>query len=168
MKQKTIQALKWIVTLLEQNKIPFHITGGLAAKLYGSPRPLYDIDLEVPEKYFPQLSTLVDDKIIFGPKRYNDGVFDVLLITLEYSGQKIDISGYGSEKNYNKSKKRWESFSNADNTVIIEVFNIKFPVIVKPDLIAYKKKIGRPTDLVDIEAITKADNKFNNVKNNES
>ena len=45
--QKTIDALKWIVDIFNKYNIPYRIGGGFAAKIYGSPRPLNDIDFGI-------------------------------------------------------------------------------------------------------------------------
>ena len=42
----TAGALFWIVKILKKHKIPFHISGGFAAKLYGVKRDLADIDID--------------------------------------------------------------------------------------------------------------------------
>lgn len=47
-----VDALKWISSLLIEKDIPFAVCGGLAAIGYGSTRPLNDIDIFVPGKYF--------------------------------------------------------------------------------------------------------------------
>ena len=36
--EKTIDALKWIVGILNKHNIPYRIGGGFAAKMYGSSR----------------------------------------------------------------------------------------------------------------------------------
>jgi len=45
MEEKTLNALNWIVGILTKHRIPYRIGGGLAAHVYGSPRPVNDIDL---------------------------------------------------------------------------------------------------------------------------
>lgn len=155
MRKNTEKAFKWIVGLLQENKIPFQLSGGFAARLYGSDRPLYDIDIEAPDRYFDKLHPLVKDYVIYGPQRYIDDTFDLLLMTLKYEGQEIDISGCETDKLYNRDTKQWESCGTKINDVVEkEVYDLKVPVIKWQDLVAYKKKIRRPTDLEDVEAIT--------------
>ena len=156
MQKNTEGAFKWIVGLLQENKIPFQLSGGFAARLYGANRPLYDIDIEVQDRYFDKILPLVKDYIIYGPQRYLDQTFDVLLMTLKYEGQEIDISGCESDRLYNKNTKQWESCGTKINEVVEkELYGLKVPVIKWQDLVEYKKKIGRPTDLEDVEAVTK-------------
>lgn len=50
--EKTINALKWIIKILNSKNIPYQISGGFAAKMYGSIRPLNDIDIDIPEDNF--------------------------------------------------------------------------------------------------------------------
>ncbi|MFZ2522802.1 MAG: hypothetical protein WAW92_00245 [Minisyncoccia bacterium] len=45
--RNTEGALRWIVNILESKSIQFQVTGGFAAKLYGSQRELADIDIDI-------------------------------------------------------------------------------------------------------------------------
>ncbi len=152
--KNTEEAFKWIVGLLQENKIPFQLSGGFAAKMHGSDRPLYDIDIEIPDSYFDNLRPLVKNYIVYGPQRYLDETFDLLLMTLKFEEQKIDISGCENDKLYNYITNQWESCeTNLNNAVRKEFYSLTIPVIKWQDLVEYKKKIRRPTDLEDIKAI---------------
>lgn len=158
MGKNTEEAFKWIVSILQDNKIPFQFSGGFAARLYGSNRPLYDIDIDLPDRYFSQTQILVKKYITFGPERYHDENFDLLLLTLKYKGQEIDISGSETDQLYNKQTKQWESCNtNVTNSETIKVYGISVPAIIKEYLIAYKQKIRRTTDLDDVRAMLKAE-----------
>lgn len=66
------KAFRWIVNILKKQKIPFQITGGLAAQVYGSKRRLNDIDIEIPENRFNDILPDVKKYIDFGPAQYID------------------------------------------------------------------------------------------------
>ena len=155
MRKNTKEAFRWIIGIIKENNIPFLISGGFAAKLYGANRPLYDIDIEVPDKYFNKLLLLVKNKVIYGPKRYLDETFDILLMTLKYQGQEIDISGCETDKLYNHETKQWEPGEiKIDNFTEKNIYGLKVPVIKKQDLLTYKSKTKRSVDLEDIKDIS--------------
>jgi hypothetical protein len=152
--KNTENAFKWIIGLLQKNKIPYQLSGGFAARIYGSNRPLYDIDIEIPDKYFDKLLPYVKDYLVYGPQRYLDESFDLLLMTLKYQGQKIDISGCETDRLFNHQTNQWEFCDTKINDVVEkELYGLTVPVIKLPDLVAYKEKIRRPIDLEDVKAI---------------
>mgnify|MGYP001612639666 CR=1 FL=1 len=53
--RNTKEAFLWIVGILKNNDVPFRISGGLAARLYGTKRKLADIDLEIKKKDFNKI-----------------------------------------------------------------------------------------------------------------
>lgn len=147
-------ALKWIVTVLEDKKVPFQIDGGLAAKAYGSNRPLADIDLIIPNKEIAVLAPALRDYIKFGPARYRDKNWDLFLMTLEYMGQTIDISGAEEAKIFDKNNNEWVVMkTDLNNPEIKKLFGMHLPVIPKEQLIREKSQLLRPVDLEDIKAI---------------
>lgn len=149
-------AFKWIVGLLIQNDIPFQISGGFSARLYGSDRPLFDIDIDVRGRDFGKLLPFVKEYILYGPGRYRDKSFDLELLTLEYQGQRIDLGASEDSKIYNVKTQQWQKCeTHFDLFKEIEIYGLKVPVITWQELIEYKEIIGRPTDLEDITAIKK-------------
>jgi hypothetical protein len=153
--RKTKDAFIWIIDILRKNRIPFCITGGFAARIYGSNRLLADIDIEIHEKDIMQIEKEVKDFIIYGPKRYIDKEFDLLLMTLKYKGQAIDICGVDTQKLFNKKTKKWD-FENQSLSRVVKkkVYNHVVPVIPLKDLLSYKKKISREVDIRDVSDLT--------------
>lgn len=92
MEEKALNALKWIVGILNENNIPYCIGGGMATYLYGSDRLVNDIDISVSGKYFSTIVPLVKDYIIAEPKHYKNDKWDCTTLSLNYEGQDIDMT----------------------------------------------------------------------------
>ena len=135
-------SLDWIINKL--SGIDYQITGGLAANLYGSGREVYDIDIEVSDLDVWRLGFLCEDYIVYGPSRYVDEHFDLLLMTLDYGGQLIDVCGIDSMSIRGERQE-------IDLGSSVEVDGYR--VVGLGDLIAYKKLLGRDVDLIDIRNI---------------
>lgn len=150
----TQEAFHWIISILKKHRITFQITGGLAAKIYGSSRELADIDIDMPESEFEKILPEVKNFIIFGPARYKDENWDLWLMTLCYQGQEIDICGAYEAQIYDKNNEEWywlETDFSVSSTK--EIFGIMVPVIPKNELITYKSKLRREVDLLDLKDI---------------
>jgi hypothetical protein len=154
METNTKNALEWIVGVLRKNEIPFQITAGLAAKVYGSNRPLFDIDIDVPETNIPDIVREVKEYITKGPYHLQDDFFDLTLLTLEYQGQPIDLGGAYEVKIRNKETGEWieypTDFRKSENHTI---YGVDVPVVTKEELIHYKSLVARPTDLEDVKQL---------------
>jgi hypothetical protein len=152
--KETEAAFTWIVGLLQKHSIPFQISGGFAARLYGSTRELADIDIGVPDDAFDILYPEVAPYITHGPEQYLDDEWDLKLMTLKYENQVIDIAGRDTIKIFDKSKKEWIP-AHRDLTISVdrEVYGMMVPVIPKDALIAYKTKIDREVDRLDVAAM---------------
>ena len=153
-------AMIWVKTILDQKNIPFQISGGLAAKIYGSPRPLADIDIEIPNDRLNDVVPIVSGYIRSGPEHYHSDTWDLLLMTLNYYGQDIDISGTEG-RIFDKDQKAWidlkTDLSKAEQK---EIWGVTVPVTPKEELIEYKKKLARKIDLEDVDAIEHASNRL--------
>jgi len=141
MNENFCSALKWIVGKLDGFRVEYQFTGGLAAYLYGSKREIYDIDIEVRDSVVWFLSNECKDYVIYGPERYVDEHFDLLLMTLDYGGQLIDVCGIDS------MSIRGE-IQEIDLGSFVEVDGYR--VVRLEDLVYYKKLLGREVDLIDI------------------
>jgi hypothetical protein len=92
MEEKTLNALRWIVGILDRHDIPYRIGGGFAAHVYGANRPIHDIDISLSGTYFPIIVPLVHGFIATGPKHYLNEKWDCTTLSLEYHGQEIDLT----------------------------------------------------------------------------
>ena len=135
-------SLDWIINKL--SGIDYQITGGLAANLYGSGREVYDIDIEVSDLDVWRLGFLCEDYIVYGPSRYVDEHFDLLLMTLDYGGQLIDVCGIDSMSIRGERQE-------IDLGSSVEVDGYR--VVSLEDLVSYKKLLCREVDLIDIRNI---------------
>ncbi|WP_461535409.1 nucleotidyltransferase domain-containing protein [Spongorhabdus nitratireducens] len=148
-------ALKWITDYLHQQKIPYLITGGLAAIAYGSKRPLADIDMYIPAEYYAAVLDFGADYISQPSTRYQDENWDLELAELNYEGQLIEICKADNIRMFNQLTGLWEVQPvDFDRHSRIELMGLKVAVMSAKDLIGYKQKLGRPVDLADIAAIT--------------
>ena len=153
MEKDTKGALEWIVGILEKYEVPFQISGGCAAKIYGSPRELNDIDIDIPENYFSKIISDVKPYIIYGPDQYKDNKWGLYLMTLNYAGQEIDI-GSGNAKISTKDRDKWIDFSTDFSKAVKKTFlGLEVPVIPKEDLVNYKQLLDGEHQQVDIESI---------------
>jgi hypothetical protein len=154
LEEKTKSALIWITDILNKYQVPFQISGGFAAKMYGSPRPLNDIDIDIPKEKFEKILEDVKEYIVEGPEDYRDEKWDLYLMTLNYHGQEIDI-GSADIKIYDSAAGVWIPFTtNFEKSVWKEVAGIKVPVMPKEELVFYKKYLDGDHQKVDIEAIS--------------
>lgn len=148
------EVLTYIINILTELKIPFHLTGGVAAIAYGAKRPLYDIDIDIPENQFEKLYLRVKEFVTFGPGNFKDQKWDLTMMTIKYRDVSIDISGAYTGKIFDEKSNKWLKYnSDLKNTETHEVFGLSLPVISKEVLISYKTILGRPTDLEDIDAM---------------
>lgn len=153
--KNTEEALRWIIGILEKHKIPFQITGGFAAKIYGSKRPLNDIDIDILDKDFSKIVGDAQEFIIYGPAHYIDERWDCILMTLDFNGQKIDISGASSMKICDARTGEWKDMpTDLSKAVSKEIYGRTIPVIPPEDLIDYKSMLAGEHQKEDIRAVS--------------
>lgn len=149
----TKQALEWMVGVLKKHQVPFQISGGCAAKIYGSQRELNDIDIDIPENYFEKILEDVKPYVIYGPAQYKDKKWDLYLMTLNYAGQEIDIGGQNA-KISTRDRSQWIDFhTDFSKAVKKEFLGLEVPAIPKEDLVFYKQLLDGDHQQVDIQSI---------------
>ncbi len=147
------KVLKFLVDTLNKNKIAFQVSGGLGAIAYGSKRELRDIDIEINKKNCPVVRELFKEFIAEDYQNYKNAEFDAWWMELDIDGVEVDINQVEESYAFDKEGNKHLLPEDLIDTELKTVESITFPVQNKTNLIAYKKIVGRDTDLFDIEAI---------------
>lgn len=150
------KVLKQVVQTLKENNIPFQVSGGLAAIVYGAERTLYDIDIDVRKKDIPKVRKLFKNYIQEDFHHLQDEHFDIWLITLHIDGISVDISHAEESYFVGKDGNKIRMDADVSKAKLLNLEGINVPVEDKEELIAYKKIIARDTDLIDIEQISQS------------
>lgn len=150
-------AFEWITGILDTGGFPYVVVGGLAARVYGSPRPLADIDLDVPGAALAFVAERAPGLVTFGPARLRDSEFDIDLLSVQWGEQVIDLTGAENIRLFDRGRGEWCVVPTDLRAVESHfVLGRVAPVMERSRLIAYKQIIGRPVDRLDIEAILAA------------
>lgn len=151
------EAFHWIIGILRERNIPFQITGGLAAKIYGSPRDLNDIDIEIPDERINELKSDVEQYIEYGPAHWLDERWDLQLLMLNYKGQLIDISGSDRICICDARTGVWkECPSDLSTAELHQIFGLNVPIVNREFLVMYKQMLKGEHQTIDIDAIQKS------------
>lgn len=145
MQPNTKEALRWIVTILKENDIPYQVGGGAAMALYGSDRQVNDIDISLSGKYFPGLVPIVEKYIVAGPKHYQNEKWDCVTLSLRYCDQDIDLTDVdtllmksGDDAEWIKNKDLYAM--HPDVEVMLEEYSV---TLMHPRvLLAYKEHLA--------------------------
>jgi len=161
MEEKTLNALHWIVNIFNKHSIPYRIGGGFASHIYGSGRPVNDIDISLSGEYFPVILSGVSEYITAGPKHYSNAKWDCNTLSLSYNGQEIDMTDIDTLRMSNKEQTKWfqvkDNFRKFPNFITV-VGGIEVSLIDPRDLVAYKKELAdndHQYQLVDVIAVEK-------------
>jgi len=128
-----------MVSILKKHNIPYVVSGGFAAHIYGSKRFINDIDFDIPEYSMELLIPDIKEFVVFWPAQYKNKAWNLKLITLNYKGQEIDIGGAYETKVFDNQYEVWRNFPvKFDNANIQNVHVLRVSVINPIELIRYK------------------------------
>ncbi len=146
------KTLKWIVEVLKRKKIRFNVLGGLAAYAYGSKRMLVDIDLAIKNKDFLKLAKDVEEYLVEEPHFSKSKNWECYYMEIKYDGITIEIGGDRGCKFLDSKTKKWQKLGDGlSKSTIKKVLGLSLPIIPKKELIAYKKKLMRKVDIIDLK-----------------
>jgi hypothetical protein len=144
------KALEDFTRLFNELSIPYVVMGGIAVRVYGIPRPTYDIDITIAigRPRLPALYDAIRQIGYFIPESYEQGWVDQvagmpLVKARLYLGERgVDIDLFLAESQYQQQllvRRRQEAFGESSVW------------LVSPeDLVLLKLLAHRPRDLADI------------------
>lgn len=147
-----------VLDLLVAQAIPYQVTGGLAARLYGSRRELADIDIDVRTRDLaPLYHELVKNGCTprFGPGWYRDDEWHLMLASVEFDGQLIDLAGCDTAMIRDTRDGTWAKYPDClEDASTVMLGGREVRIISRENLIRYKQLLEREVDLEDLRHIT--------------
>lgn len=143
-------ALWKAVDTLEEHGLPYAVMGGLAVRVYGVPRPTYDVDFTVSinRESLPGFYASIEEAGFQVPEQYRSGWVDqvaglpLVKFQLLHRGEKIDVDIFLAETPFLKSVLERRELEKVEGRDVY--------VVTAEDLILLKLIAHRPRDLIDI------------------
>lgn len=154
---KQIDAIHWILDVLNRHKAIYQISGGLASLFYGANRPLNDIDIDIDNRSFfavmKEVKPFLAQKVGF----YKEAHWQLQhFAKINYGGQIIELVGIHDSLILKKDMNQWAKYRvNLFNRKDATINRIKTYIVSKKDLMAYKYELKRAEDMYDLDMIKK-------------
>lgn len=143
------QALATLLDVFESQDLWYRATGGLAGNLHGSTWPLHDIDVDYRRDDWPLIAAGLGALLVSPPALYADDEFRLVMAVARIAGVQVELcqlegcqvagpDGWvtlGTDLAC-RERRAWQGR---------EVWTLPLP-----DLIAYKRLLGREADLRDL------------------
>lgn len=142
-----------LLEALNQAQLPFQATGGLAGNLHGSLWPLHDLDFDVAPPLLSRMATQFPAQVVYGPAAFRDEEFALDLLTLRFGSVDVDFSDATSIRLLNERGEGRPWPTDLSAVVWRPLHRHRVPTMPLPQLLAYKRAIGRHADVADLETL---------------
>ncbi|MFA6208376.1 MAG: hypothetical protein WCT03_05750 [Candidatus Obscuribacterales bacterium] len=147
-----LEVVKRLVTLLNEHKVPYQFTGGLAGNIHGSKWPLHDIDLEMPRAHIELVAYLLRQHIVTPLRFYQDDEFQLVMLDLKIDEIEVDINQIEAQQICHKGQ--WvPHVVDIKKAQLMPFHGLKVSVQPLDQLIAYKTILGRDKDVADLSKL---------------
>jgi len=146
-------ALADLVGFLDDARVPYAVSGGLAGNLAGSQWPLHDIDVDVPAAALPLLAQHYAPWILSGPGAYEDEEFALQLLQLRLPEVGIDIAAAESIVLRDPQGRLHSWPSDLASFELRTLGPLSVRVHPLSSIRAYKRMIDRTADLADLDRL---------------
>lgn len=166
-----VDALNFIIPILQKYQFQWVITGGFASLVYGVDRQLTDIDIDInTSRNMPAFKNFLKDKevapyITRELNHFVDQNYDNYNLEITYQGQVIDICPMAELKIFNQSSKKYEPFDFYKNgfpkVEFVNFHGLGLPLLAKELIIKNKEMLvwQRESDHRDIAGLHKLQKK---------
>lgn len=147
------QALATLLELFESRDLWYRATGGLAGNVHGSAWPLHDIDLDYRRADWPRIAEGLGALLVSPPALYEDEEFRLVMAVARISGVQVEFCQL--EDCAVAGPDGWVAQDTDLARRDLRVFQGRaLWVLPLPDLIAYKRLLGREADLRELCSLT--------------
>jgi|HubBroStandDraft_6_1064221.scaffolds.fasta_scaffold929198_1 hypothetical protein len=159
--ESAYNALAFVIPLLDERSLRWAITGGFACYVYGVPRKITDIDIDVEacrdSPAFDSLAAALAPFTTQPLEHFVDQNYDNYNLEATYGGQVIDICPMIDLKLFDKSSGTYLPFYSDGFPKIqtVDFFGLSLPLLSKELIIRNKEMLvwQRPSDLDDIAGL---------------
>ncbi len=147
-----LKALECIITIFVKHNISYQIIGGFAVHLYGSTRPVDDIDIAIEAGGMEKIIHDIDKYIVVGPMHFVDEEYDLNpWVNLNVDGVKFDIFEITDAKHYEKTSGQFVPFDIVfEQSRCMSFGMLALNVMPREKLILYKSRLDGEVDKVDV------------------
>lgn len=144
-------ALRRLSELFADLDVPWQLVGGLAARAFGSDRPLVDIDVYVPDADLARVAEALGPDLTRAPDRHRDRHWDLTFLAADVHGWRVEVAGAESARLRERGSGRWRpadiDFGESERR---SVEGVSVPVMPRDRLLEYKRALGREVDRIDV------------------
>ena len=102
-----LPALKWIISILEEENIEYQVVGGFAALLHGGTRSVVDLDFYVSRSSVEKLVNRTKEYITKDMSHYVDESWDISFMKIHFADQQIEFGEVEGAKIYDPNQEKW-------------------------------------------------------------
>ncbi len=158
--QKAYEALTYIIPILEKLNLRWCITGGFACYVYGVPRSITDIDIDIEvskdDAVFKEFLSIVEPYITSPLEHFFDQNYDNYNVEVM---EILDICPMSEMDIFDKEIQKYENFykDGFPNVEVVEWQRFKLPLLSKALIIKNKEMLmwQRESDRIDVAELKK-------------
>ncbi len=154
--QGSAAALRWVCDLLAERRIPYQMTGDVAAIAHGAGRAVRGIELFIAAEHVPSLLRAAREHVVDYPWRRLDDHWDLVALVLAHGGVRIDVRIADAARYRDETTGVWrEAAVDPAVSVTLPVGGVEVSVTPREQLLDPKRRLDREVDRQDLRRIAR-------------